>query len=88
MSPLPAFGTDIICSRIHSTVLIVSPLLAPLPSPSKDVMCGLHPRALRQFRLLPCEKTVDQVVPDPTHILGLNKEGLWVRAERRNVQTD
>ena len=46
------------------------------------------PRALRQFRLLPCEKTVERVVPDPTHILGLNKEGLWVRAERRNVQTD
>lgn len=42
-------------------------------------------RALREFRLLPCEKTVDVVEPDPAHILGLNKEGLWVRAERRNV---
>ena len=42
-------------------------------------------RALREFRLLPCERTVEAVEPDPMHILGLNKEGLWVRAERRHV---
>jgi cytochrome P450 family 6 len=38
---------------------------------------------LHKYCLLTCEKTVDVIVPDPGQILGTNKEGLWVRAQRR-----
>ncbi len=36
-----------------------------------------------KFNFVTCEKTVEKIVPDPSQILGHNKEGLYVRAERR-----
>jgi hypothetical protein len=38
---------------------------------------------IHKYRLVPCEKTVKKIVPDPKQILGQNKEGLWVRVQER-----
>jgi hypothetical protein len=40
---------------------------------------------LRKYTFLPCEKTVDRIVPWPANILGMNKEGIWAVAEERKL---
>ena len=38
---------------------------------------------LRKFSLVKCEKTAEKIELDPKSILGGNKGGLWVKAEKR-----
>ncbi len=41
---------------------------------------------LRRYNIVPCEKTVAELVPSPKSILGMNAEGVWVRFEARTLK--
>ena len=42
-------------------------------------------RILTQFKILPCAKTVDELIPDPSSASVLPKGGLWISFEKRNT---
>ncbi len=43
---------------------------------------------IRRYELLPCSRTVDEIVPDPKQMLSGNVGGLWLKsAERKRVES-
>ena len=40
-------------------------------------------RIVAAYKVLPCEKTVDKLIPDPKSLSGQPKGGLWVKFEKR-----